>query len=68
MSNDDDRKMSDKDMLYFVKPCPKAYRRYLRNKTFKNTKKFLTVASEIILWICAVGGFILSLVQFFSDN
>lgn len=67
--------MTEKEQEIFVRPNPEAHKRF---KKSKRKKKLLTlkkkvisighVISQIILWICAVGGFILSLIQFFQDK
>lgn len=67
--------MSDnKDLKAFLKPNPEAYKRYQKiqrkkkvNGFFVKFKKIANVLSRIILWICAVGGFVLSLIQFFQN-
>lgn len=65
------RKMTYKEMEPFVKHNPQAYRRFkrarLRNKCEKIwslIKPFGKAISQIILWFCAVGGFVLALIQF----
>ena len=67
--------MSDDDIEYFVKHDKKAYKRFKIHKFKKQTdkalaisKKVLSVLSNSILWICAVGGFVLSLISFFQDK
>ncbi len=34
----------------------------------ERASRFFKILSDIILWICAVGGFVLSLIQFFQDS
>lgn len=72
---DPNHKMTDDEIEPFVKHDPEAYKRFKRHKKkkkilklFNPTKKFLKGVSQVILWICAVGGFVLSLIQFFQDN
>ncbi len=69
-----ERKMSDQDIERFVKHNPAAYKRYKHMKLKKSymrkfniARKIWSVISQIILWFCAVGGFILSLIQFLED-
>lgn len=38
-----------------------------RDKLLSKTKRALLIVSNIILWICAVGGFVLSLIQFLGN-
>lgn len=70
-----DRKMTDKETESFVKPDSEAYKRFKKARRKKSItesfgvfKKVWSAVSHIILWICAVGGFLLSLVQFFKDK
>lgn len=67
-------KMSDEDIELFVKHNPKAHKRYKagkRRKAFNETshkvKSIWKPISNAILWICAVGGFIVSLVALFRN-
>lgn len=67
--------MNDKDIEIFVINNPKAYKRYKRSKRRKvinqihgRIKNFLKILSQVILWICAVGGFVLSLIQFLDNK
>lgn len=73
--SDNHNKMSDNEIEAFVKPNPKAYSRFKksgRKKKLKSffikTKKIWSTISNAILWFCAVGGFILSLIQFLQDK
>lgn len=66
--------MDDKDLEIFTRPNPEAHAQYIRAKKRKRAKEFkdklkrsCKIASQIILWICAVGGFVLSLIQFFQN-
>lgn len=75
ITDDTRRKMTDKDIELFVKHNPEAYRRFKKSrhkkkfmKIFSSTKVLLKTISQIILWICAVGGFALSLIQFFQNK
>lgn len=67
--------MKKDSLLPFIRPNEKAYKRYvayrLKEKIklfFSRFRKVLKIISNIILWICAVGGFVLSLIQFFQDS
>lgn len=58
----------------FVKPNPEAYKRFKKlcfkndlTKLLSQIKMITKMLSCAILWFCAVGGFILSLIQFFQD-
>lgn len=67
--------MKKDSLLPFIRPNKKAHKRYvvyrLKEKVklfFSRFRKVLKIISNIILWICAVGGFVLSLIQFFQDS
>ena len=67
--------MDYNDMEPFVKNNPEAYRRF---KAARCRKKIKLIAdrvycvwhpiSNVILWICAVGGFVLSLIQLLQNQ
>lgn len=66
--------MEDKKIEPFIKPDPEAYACYKKAKRKKKVKNALSSAhhilkiiSQVILWICAVGGFALALIQFFQQ-
>ena len=70
-----ERKMTDKDIEYFVKNNPEAYRRFKRARLKKSFLRKLHVVQKIwspiskaTLWICAVGGFVLSLFNAFQGK
>lgn len=67
--------MTDKQLEIFTKPNPEAYKRFKRARRVKRIKKLFAISaliwkriSSAILWICAVGGFALSLIQFLQDK
>ncbi len=67
--------MRNKDIEAFVKPNPEAYSRFKRARfkekaksTFLNVQRVLKIISRVILWVCAVGGFVLSLIQFLQNQ
>lgn len=66
--------MTDKQLETFTKPNTEAYKRFKKARRIKRIKSFFSILiviwkriSSAILWICAVGGFILSLIQFLQD-
>lgn len=66
--------MKDK-LLPFLKPDKEAYKRYKKLKwkekskqLLSASKKVLKLVSNAILWLCAVGGFLLGLIQFLQDQ
>lgn len=72
---DDPHKMSDKEIEIWVRPNPEAYARFKKAVRRKKLKRLWTISKKIwhiisnwILWFCAVGGFVLSLIQFFQDK
>lgn len=67
--------MKKDELEAFIKPNPDAYKKYRKTKRhkmymtiFHKLKIVWKALSNIILWICAVGGFVLSLIQFFQDS
>ena len=65
----------DKKLEPFLKSNPEAWDRYKKKRRYNAIKKVvifskkgLKILSRIILWICAVGGFLLSLIQFIQDK
>lgn len=66
------RKMTEEEIELYSRKIKLVYSRFKKNRRKKKFKKFILSAksffkilSQIILWICAVGGFALSLIQFF---
>lgn len=73
--SENSHKMSDEEIEAFVRPNPKAYARFKKAKRKKKLnnfaakfKKIWNAISNAILWFCAVGGFLLSLLQFLQDK
>lgn len=67
--------MTEEELEIFTPPNPKAYKRFkqIRRKKrlrslFHTFQKIWQRISSIILWICAVGGFLLSLFQFMQNQ
>lgn len=67
--------MTEKELEIFTKPNPEAYKRFKKNRWKRYLKRSINFfkriwnrVSSAILWICAVGGFLLSLIQFFQNQ
>lgn len=67
--------MTEKELEIFTKPNPEAYKRFKQSRRKKRLKSLLNTVqkiwqrvSSIILWLCAVGGFLLSLFQFIQNQ
>ena len=67
--------MTEKELEIYTKPNPEAYKRFKRSRWKRRLMRLIHLIKRIwnrlsaaILWICAVGGFLLSLIQFFQNQ
>lgn len=67
--------MANKNLEPFIKPNAEAWKRYQKRRRRDAIKGVLSIGkkawghiSRAILWVCAVGGFLLSLIQFLQDQ
>lgn len=64
-----------KEIEPWIRPNPEAYARFkkdVRREKLKRLwiklKKIWRILSNMVLWFCAVGGFVLSLIQFLQNK
>lgn len=67
--------MTEKELEILTKLNPDAHERFKKSRCKKRFQSLFEIFKRIrhhlssaILWICAVGGFILSLIQFFQNQ